>query len=245
MKKNPEFPEILVAQSAAYAGTGQCDCDCDCACAETGPALGQIPFQETSRWQKASGLVNLPVSPTHNAIFNPDLPVSIAYCNETARQILDAMEQDHSLSDLTCRFPNIPQAQIKHSLEVLASLNLVTSGDKPSSPVTPRQAPVLTAWLHLTDRCNLRCDYCYLPHRREDMSIETGKAAIDAVFRSARKYDYERIKLKYAGGEPFCAHANYWNCMPMPVCCLSNKTLRLTVLFLPTAHCSLLRWPLN
>ena len=194
-------PKIFVYQNYAYFGTGQCDCDCDCACAETGPALGHIPFQETSRWQKASSLVNLPVGPTHSAIFNPDIPVSIAYCNQSARQILDAMEKDCSLSDLTCRFPDIPQAQIKHSLEMLASLNLVTSGNKTSVPVTPRQAAVLTAWLHLTDRCNLRCDYCYLPHRREDMSIETGKAAIDAVFRSARKYDYERIKLKYAGGE--------------------------------------------
>ncbi len=62
--------------------------------------------------------------------------------------------------------------------------------------------PTLTAWLHLTDRCNLRCDYCYLPHAREDMSLETGRAVIDAALRSATANHFTRLKLKYAGGEP-------------------------------------------
>jgi uncharacterized protein len=60
----------------------------------------------------------------------------------------------------------------------------------------------LTAWLHLTDRCNLRCAYCYLPHKNQDMSEATGKAAIDATFRSAAIHNYKAVKLKYAGGEP-------------------------------------------
>lgn len=61
---------------------------------------------------------------------------------------------------------------------------------------------VLSAWLHITDRCNLTCAYCYLPHKRLDMSIEVGKAVIDTVFRSAAIHHYSRVKLKYAGGEP-------------------------------------------
>ncbi|MEZ0397195.1 MAG: radical SAM protein [Anaerolineales bacterium] len=60
----------------------------------------------------------------------------------------------------------------------------------------------LTAWLHLTDRCNLRCDYCYLPHKRDDMSLATGQAAIEATFRSALANGFEQVKFKYAGGEP-------------------------------------------
>lgn len=64
------------------------------------------------------------------------------------------------------------------------------------------EKPLLTSWLHLTDRCNLRCTYCYLPHVREDMSLETGRAAIDAIFRSALANDFKQVKLKYAGGEP-------------------------------------------
>ncbi len=61
---------------------------------------------------------------------------------------------------------------------------------------------MISIWLHITDRCNLRCAYCYLPHKREDMSLETGRAAVDAIFRSAEANNYQKIKTKYAGGEP-------------------------------------------
>ena len=60
----------------------------------------------------------------------------------------------------------------------------------------------LTAWLHITDRCNLCCTYCYLPHQKADMSIETGCAAIEATFHSAFIHGYHKVKFKYAGGEP-------------------------------------------
>ncbi|MFN8383645.1 MAG: radical SAM protein [Anaerolineales bacterium] len=66
---------------------------------------------------------------------------------------------------------------------------------------TPK-SDTLTAWLHITDRCNLRCSYCYLPHLREDMSLETAQGVIQSMIRSAQIHGYNRIKLKYAGGEP-------------------------------------------
>ncbi|MBN2004749.1 MAG: SPASM domain-containing protein [Anaerolineae bacterium] len=81
----------------------------------------------------------------------------------------------------------------------------------PSSAISlfPRSAqssislPIpLSVWLHLTDRCTLRCAYCYLPHTPADMAPATGRAAMDAVFRSALSHHYEGVKFKYSGGEP-------------------------------------------
>jgi len=67
----------------------------------------------------------------------------------------------------------------------------------------PHENPdTLTAWLHITDRCNLRCQSCYLTHKNIDMSLKIGIAAIDAIFRSALIHNYSHIKIKYAGGEP-------------------------------------------
>jgi uncharacterized protein len=60
----------------------------------------------------------------------------------------------------------------------------------------------LTAWLHLTNACNLRCAYCYVAKSGERMDEATGRAAVDAVFRSALRHGYRAVKLKYAGGEP-------------------------------------------
>ncbi len=60
----------------------------------------------------------------------------------------------------------------------------------------------LSAWIHVTDRCNLRCRYCYLPHKPLDMSLDTGIASLEAVFRSAVAHSSDSVTLKYAGGEP-------------------------------------------
>ena len=92
-------------------------------------------------------------------------------------------------------------AATRSTLEKMVALGLlVPAGYAVSSP--KEIVRTLTSWLHLTHRCNLRCDYCYLPRRGEDMSIEIGYAAIDATFRSAMAHGYRQVKLKYAGGEP-------------------------------------------
>jgi uncharacterized protein len=62
-------------------------------------------------------------------------------------------------------------------------------------------AETLTAWLHVTNACNLRCSYCYIQKTQEHMQMETGYKSIDAIFRSALKRNIRRIQLKYAGGE--------------------------------------------
>jgi len=70
-----------------------------------------------------------------------------------------------------------------------------------SPPSKPEETRMLTAWVHLTNECNLRCHYCYLHKTREDMPVEVGRRTVDAIFRSARKHNIKKVKLKYAGGE--------------------------------------------
>jgi uncharacterized protein len=60
----------------------------------------------------------------------------------------------------------------------------------------------LTVWLHLTERCNLHCTYCYATRGQADMDPSTGQAAVESVFRSAARHSFRTVKLKYAGGEP-------------------------------------------
>jgi len=78
---------------------------------------------------------------------------------------------------------------------------LLRKNDKISSTTVLNEVSV-SAWLHVTDRCNLRCDYCYLPHEKADMSWDTAKAAVDSLIRAAQEGGYKQIKLKIAGGEP-------------------------------------------
>jgi uncharacterized protein len=126
----------------------------------------------------------------------------IAVINDLAGRVLDAFSDYASPVELSLlHFHGIQENEVDLAVKQLIALNLLDPF--PAIPVVPRSSTSsITSWLHLTDRCNLRCGYCYLPHVREDMSLETGYAAVDAIFRSALANGFRQVKLKYAGGEP-------------------------------------------
>ncbi|MCI0698973.1 SPASM domain-containing protein [candidate division KSB1 bacterium] len=85
-----------------------------------------------------------------------------------------------------------------------ALVDLCWSGflrDAPNTPIPLAREDTLIAWLHTTNACNLRCNYCYLAKTNEMMDEQIGRQSIDAIFRSAFMNDFQKVKIKYAGGE--------------------------------------------
>jgi uncharacterized protein len=82
----------------------------------------------------------------------------------------------------------------------LVQLGLLHTAD--AQQRAPQSADhTLTAWLHITNACNLRCGYCYVQKSSQAMDEKVGRQAVDAVFRSAVAHGFQQVKLKYAGGE--------------------------------------------
>ena len=163
---------------------------CDCACSETfannfdasilhNPfiSLPELHYQE--------------ITQEHHLVFNPKNNADIAVLNSLALNVLESFRPSRTISDYD-------DVEIINKMLKTGLLNADQLGQQSLCDLSPQ---VLSAWLHLTDRCNLRCSYCYLPHVKEDMSSETGRAAIDAIFRSAIANKFQQVKLKYAGGE--------------------------------------------
>ena len=65
-----------------------------------------------------------------------------------------------------------------------------------------RQPATLSAWLHITEACNLNCPYCYVHKSPTTMREDTGHRAVDKLVQVAAKHGYKALNLKYAGGEP-------------------------------------------
>ncbi|HOJ03209.1 MAG TPA: radical SAM protein [Bacteroidota bacterium] len=57
--------------------------------------------------------------------------------------------------------------------------------------------------LCLTQRCNLRCDYCYVEKRDATMSMNVARSSIDFMF--AHRMEDEHIDIGIFGGEPLLA----------------------------------------
>lgn len=197
---------ILMPSHLSVFAHGQCDCDCDCACAAI-PYLPSRAMTFSTVWLRADNLYTLPIPYEYKVVLAPHLK-GIAILNKEAQIILDAFERPLSIQNMFLG-SNLFAVRDFKTIQQFANLGLLMPVDQDCACAfvedhkgTSDFSHLITSWLHLTDRCNLRCSYCYLPHVREDMSPETGRAAIDATFRSALTNGFKQVKLKYAGGEP-------------------------------------------
>jgi len=203
------LPRIIWRREAVYS----IQRDCDCACSSA-PASAPLPFAPLSYSQGATALRaaspfhTLPLTENYQLAYIPSGNGDgdgIAVLNPPALDMLRTLSQKQSSSRIFSAWnqqwgPGV----VKNALDDFLRLGFLTrDSSSPYKRHAPRpESDTLSIWLHVTDRCNLRCSYCYLPHRPIDISPEIGKASIDAAFRSAILHDFQRIKIKYAGGEP-------------------------------------------
>lgn len=209
MKKNISTNPIIIwdANFRQDDPPGQCDCDTgDCACSgidtvssllldKLVPAKTKLCISQTSRSVEINSRFDIWFGPDHR-------PVVL---NKDAGKILFLFNHESAVDEITNLYPDEKNKYLI-VIEKLFQAGLLVKKNSTSAKQESQQA--LTAWLHITDRCNLRCEYCYLPHVKEDMDVDTGKAAIDATFRSAKAGGFSHVKFKYAGGEPLIKFNN-------------------------------------
>lgn len=199
---------IIVATHDLPYLTSQTDSDCatdsflaesDCACPDDGFA-----------WQHNTALIFpttrfvLPLLHTQTLqdntylAFNPQGEAGVVVINQATHDLLNIFTTPHTLTEVAAATA-LPTEALT-AVHRLAALGLIEPVGSPSRAASPR-ARTLTAWLHVTNQCNLRCPYCYLHKSPSKMDLERGIAAIEAVLRSALANGFQRAKLKYAGGE--------------------------------------------
>lgn len=195
------IPLVIQRRDIVSAVSGQCHCACSDSIAANARWSSAICESELRMHPE---LLDVLLDETHRVVFVPlgrGRASSIAVLNSTAWDILSAFKRPNcwkTLFHLWCEQWDEPI--INDILGRFADLGFLCDSKEPLTPIIERPH-VLEAWLHVTDRCNLHCLYCFLPHHCVDMPPEIGFAAIDASFRSVLAHQYSRIKLKYAGGE--------------------------------------------
>ena len=197
---NDNLPKVLWASERSEHSTDQCDCACaDTRLSHSDPS--SICFQPDLLCHSSPGTRLTPLTDNWRLALQPlgrFVPVVI---NEPASEFLDYFHIPRCPEEVVSAFSYWDSSVVEDAMQWLIITELIIPKGC-TSVHPPNNTSTLTAWLHLTDRCNLRCAYCYLPHFREDMPSETGRAAVDAAFRSAEKQGFQQIKLKYSGGEP-------------------------------------------
>jgi uncharacterized protein len=167
----------------------------DCACPAPGGAADRVAPEPDGRpLVRAAGVLELPLDAEHVALFSPAGNGGVVVLNRAGRAILDLFAR-----------PAAP-AEASHCdgadtvVRKLLAHDIVAPAGAP-----PRQefaeSRELTAWLHVTNKCNLRCPYCYVDKSGESMDSGTARDSVDALVRSAVANGFTALRLKYAGGE--------------------------------------------
>lgn len=136
-------------------------------------------------------LQTMPIDDTHAVAFVPSLS-KIVVLNDEAINLINRLPVVNGFTDT-----NTQDAMLKlYHLGVLTLDNVRTI----SQPTC--RCETLAAWIHITNACNMHCDYCYLVKGDRGITESTAHAAVDAVIRSANANGFQKIALKYGGGEP-------------------------------------------
>lgn len=183
----------------------------DCACPVSGDqhVHGQslLPpdiAADTQRWVRGREVIEIPLDPEHHALFNPVGRGGVVVVNEAARQVFESFREPTTFESARASGPETPR-DFEETIKRLGDREMIhPAGWHPRLEF--QAGTVLTAWLHVTNACNLRCPYCYVNKSGEGMDERVGRAAVDAVFRSAVDHGFPAVKLKYAGGEASLNH---------------------------------------
>ncbi len=179
----------------------------DCACASTNTRL-QVSSAAGRKAPLSNIIYTIPseslfienLPDAFSGIFNPQGNGGVVAVNSPARKIFDFFKTPRQASNLVEHFPDYPKNDLGEAIMLFQQLGLLLENGQ-SRPKQTQLSTRLTAWLHVTDACNLACPYCYLNKSGQAMDEATGFAAVDAVFRSAIAEKFKTVKLKYAGGE--------------------------------------------
>jgi uncharacterized protein len=163
-----------------------------------------------TKWMRNGEAVEVRLDSEHHALFNPLGDGGVTVVNTAAYQIFRSAGERTTLADVLAGWPG-SQDEAVAVFSHLAERGMVlpvSSGALPTLAHQPSLAAskVLTAWLHVTNDCNLRCPYCYVSKSSEGMDESTGREAVRAVIASAAVHGFRGVKLKYAGGEASLNH---------------------------------------
>jgi uncharacterized protein len=164
-------------------------------------SLEDIAWQSNCTFYQPSGLYIHTYTHEHILVCAPTGSGHIAVLDKDAAALLERLRSPTSLAELAYRVPEWSFTRLEKMLRLFYTLGFLATDDEPVLEAEREAESTLSAWIHVTNSCNLRCSYCYLTKTSEHMSDDTAKRAVDAVFRSARTHGFKRVMLRYAGGE--------------------------------------------
>ena len=183
------------------------DCACPVSEGDRASVLAALPpasTEGTDRWIRGREVIEMSLDDEYRLLFNPAGHGGVVVVNHAAQQIVRCLDHPVTWEEVRVAAP-VPASDADQVLNRLHQLEVIHRAGQAQRPLF-HDSQLLTAWLHVTNACNLRCPYCYLHKTAESMDEQTGRRAVEAVIESAVRNRFPAVKFKYAGGEASLNH---------------------------------------
>jgi uncharacterized protein len=146
----------------------------------------------------APGVLAQRLDDEHTVLFGPFGNGGVVVVNQAAHDIYRRFTEPVSVTDLV--HSGLAEDEVTEVVRRLCAHDIVHPvGEVPAPEFAASRE--LTAWLHVTNDCNLRCPYCYVHKTADPMTGDVARDSVDALVRSAVRHGFQALRLKYAGGE--------------------------------------------
>lgn len=148
---------------------------------------------------KASRLYVQPIEGYH-LCYNPCGSGGILILDDEAMRLVGMCDGRHCIGDIQRCSPSDRHVTLA-ALNKLRAQDIIHERPPSSSPATARSR-AFACWLHITNRCNLACSYCYIRKTNDHMRPPLAFSVIRTLLHTCEVNDLHTLHIKYAGGEP-------------------------------------------
>jgi uncharacterized protein len=184
--------------------------ECDCGKSEANHRSGSTSYSlandriDTFRSKVLRHLAPMHIQACYDdawLVCNPVGSGEIAVLDAEAFSVFERFSSPTTLGHVLETSQGVATASLENAVTLLYNTGLLCDTERASTVYEEQPPQTLQAWLHVTNACNLHCEYCYISKSSEHMAEDTSRQAVDALFRSAIRQGFKRVRVKYAGGE--------------------------------------------
>jgi uncharacterized protein len=157
---------------------------------------------------KPETLFEKEITPGQWVLYAPDYPGLPVVVNAEVHDILNTFEKGAIASTALAQGDDFNRAcSTLLFLEEKGYLRSAPTRLPYSPPRDMRGEPgSFGVWLHIINRCNLTCSYCFVERKTDDvMKEDVIEQVADAIAHTALSRKIKKFDLKFAGGEPTLA----------------------------------------
>jgi uncharacterized protein len=165
---------------------------------------------DIAKFQKASHLIDVNIDDEFTLLVNPYVIDGLRLLNKSQIDVFKKLDEGKNILVIAHESGKSVK-QIEDFITLLSEKKILVENNQPEFPFFGSFYPSIDFWVHTTDSCNLRCQYCYIQTKDSQNSIESSviEKFLSKIIETVKSKGLKIVTLRLAGGEPFLRF-NVW-----------------------------------